>query len=516
MLKRASVSAVLIGVCAYLFASSREVEETYYPPIIGKKNTLLFLTNDHVGCHNVHLSTVYSLLAKHPEIEVHYASFPKVEKRLKHISSLAAQTNSKAKDVSFHPLPGTGYVDTLAELFDIDKELEIGSHGPGLNTLSKSIGSYIAPWAAEDYFNLYDTCARLIDEIDPAFVIIDTVFAPGIDATRDRNRSHALITPNLLTDYLPAEQPKWTLFWKYPAVGSGHPYPVPWSLIPLNIYCNYKMISGVLYDKKIAAKREILRAMGIKKPIDFLNLYKPDVPFLTQTLPGAHLPMIVMPRNVTLTGPINLAGLEEKTPAAKELLEWAKKPTLMICLGSVFPYQPYQAGMMLEALQNVLKNTDVQVLWKMSHLDLFEDHAVENAIRDSNGRLKIEKWLDVEPPTLLMEGNISAFVHHGGAGSYHDALAGGVPHIILPQWADLYDFAALVENLEIGIWGCRETSPDWTVECLQEAMLLVLKDSPASSTMAKNAAAFGEQAGKQKGRDVAAKEVARLAALGHA
>jgi len=96
-----------------------------------------------------------------------------------------------------------------------------------------------------------------------------------------------------------------------------------------------------------------------------------------------------------------------------------------------------------------------------------------------------------------------------------DDIRGGVPQIILPQWADLYDFAQLVETLKIGIWGCRATSPDWTAECIQQAILFVLKDSPASSSMARNAASFGELARKSVGRDVAAREVARLAASGH-
>jgi UDP:flavonoid glycosyltransferase YjiC (YdhE family) len=94
-------------------------------------------------------------------------------------------------------------------------------------------------------------------------------------------------------------------------------------------------------------------------------------------------------------------------------------------------------------------------------------------------------------------------------------IRGGVPQIILPQWADLYDFAQLVENLKIGVWGCRATSPDWTAECIQQAVLFVLKESPASLSMARNAASFRELARKSLGRDVAAREVARLAASGH-
>lgn len=153
-----------------------------------------------------------------------------------------------------------------------------------------------------------------------------------------------------------------------------------------------------------------------------MGLYRPDVPWLTQTLPGAHLPLVTIPRNVTLTGPINLAGLEEETSAARELLEWTKKPTVLISLGSGFRYVEYQARVMLEAMQHVLKETDVQILWKIDKLESFDDNFLETAMRDSAGRLRIEKWLEVEPPTLLQDGHILAFVHHGGAGSYHDSI----------------------------------------------------------------------------------------------
>ena len=98
---------------------------------------------------------------------------------------------------------------------------------------------------------------------------------------------------------------------------------------------------------------------------------------------------------------------------------------------------------------------------------------------------------------------------------FTDDIRGGVPQIILPQWADLYDYAQLVENLKIGVWGCRATSPDWTAECIQQAVLFVLEDSPTSSSMARNAASFRELARKSVGRDVAAQEVARLAASEH-
>ncbi len=79
----------------------------------------------------------------------------------------------------------------------------------------------------------------------------------------------------------------------------------------------------------------------------------------------------------------------------------------------------------------------------------------------------------------------------------------------------MYNIAQVAETLDIGIWACRETSPDWTSECIQQAVLLVVKDSPASLSMAEKAASFGELARRSVGRDVAAQEIAKLAASGH-
>ncbi len=86
----------------------------------------------------------------------------------------------------------------------------------------------------------------------------------------------------------------------------------------------------------------------------------------------------------------------------------------------------------------------------------------------------------------------------------------------MPQWADLYHFAQLAEDLQIGLWACPETSPAWTSNCIQEAVLNVTKDTHTKALVSKNAASFGEVARKSVGRDIAAREIARLAGSGHA
>lgn len=87
--------------------------------------------------------------------------------------------------------------------------------------------------------------------------------------------------------------------------------------------------------------------------------------------------------------------------------------------------------------------------------------------------------------------------------------------MVLPQWVDLYNYAQIVEDLGIGMWGCRETSPDWTVGCLKSAFLEMLRASPKTAAMRSKAAAFGETARINPGRNVAARELSKLASSGH-
>lgn len=83
---------------------------------------------------------------------------------------------------------------------------------------------------------------------------------------------------------------------------------------------------------------------------------------------------------------------------------------------------------------------------------------------------------------------------------------------MLPLWVDLYNFAALVETLGVGVWGCKPSSPEWTAECLSKAILKTVDGSQESLTMREKAKQLGDKINlREKGRDVAAKEIAKLA-----
>lgn len=89
----------------------------------------------------------------------------------------------------------------------------------------------------------------------------------------------------------------------------------------------------------------------------------------------------------------------------------------------------------------------------------------------------------------------------------------GVPHLILATWLDLYNYAARVEQVGIGIWGNRKSAPGFSLNELSDAFLRLVDGGPESVAIRDNARAI-QQTLRRPGRDIAADEIARLSARG--
>lgn len=89
-----------------------------------------------------------------------------------------------------------------------------------------------------------------------------------------------------------------------------------------------------------------------------------------------------------------------------------------------------------------------------------------------------------------------------------------MPHLILPAWLDHYNYAARVEEIELGVWGNKKAAPGFSVDELTSAFLRLLDDGPASASMRENAKRLRGTLARP-GRDIAGDEIARLAATGH-
>lgn len=117
-------------------------------------------------------------------------------------------------------------------------------------------------------------------------------------------------------------------------MSSGFSFPIPWSQIPENVYINARYIYSVMAGPDLRRKQAALRKLGLKEPIDFMHMHRPDVPWITMHTEGASIPVDIVPENVTSAGPIlvHSAPAEQQDP---ELVAWmSRAPTVLINLGS--------------------------------------------------------------------------------------------------------------------------------------------------------------------------------------
>ncbi|CAG9956625.1 unnamed protein product [Clonostachys rosea f. rosea IK726] len=511
--------AVLIASLAYFLSGGTDLPQR--PPYIqGRNKTVLFLANEHHGFSNAHMATAYALLENFPDLEVHFASFPKLRSTIERISSSARARTPAARDITFHSLKGISFADSCekesAARYPGWESQDVMMGPPGLAGIQKMTRDFqwlISPWTVEEHLALYEEIGRVIDEVDPAVVVNEVFMRPAFDATRDKNRQHAVITPNTVLDNFVGDQPHGSSLWKFPAQSSGIEFPVPLRRIPENIYLNIRMISSILYTPGISAKKAALREKGLKEPINFLGLHRPDVPWITMDTEGAAIPVDFIPTNVTRAGPILIdnAPVSEQDP---ELAQWLKQaPTILFSPGSYFRVEEERAWVVAAALAEVLAKTQVQIIWKIKKRGEYSDEFLKPLQPYiDEGRVRVTNWLTADLYSILQTGDIIASVHHGGSNCYHEAIAAGVAQVVLPMWYDTYNFASLTEMAGVGVWGCKKTSPEWTVEDLSASMLKVIGNDELGIKIRETAKELGDKVrSREKGRDIAAQEVAKLA-----
>jgi hypothetical protein len=212
------VGAVLVASLAFFFASHQGGSEVVIPHYIqGRNKTVLMLANQEHGLSNVHIATAYALLENYPDIEVHYASFPSKAKKIERVSQYARKKNPAAKDIVFHPIAGPTFEDVA---YEDGRNIEWLMHPPGFGGLGKFVRNlpyFVAPWDVESYYGIYKQVCDLIDEIDPAIVVMEPLFLPGQDAAADKQRLRAMISPNTLVDTFLPNQGLLKMLYKYPA-----------------------------------------------------------------------------------------------------------------------------------------------------------------------------------------------------------------------------------------------------------------------------------------------------------
>jgi hypothetical protein len=215
MAKRLIPGAIAVALIASILSWWPQTPAKSTPPVIGINNTALFMVTSDYGLTNVHIATAQALAEKYPHIQLHFASFAPMEARLERVFS-DSQNPGKQK-VTFHKIEGLSVIDTCIAA---GKNTSNSIHAPGwagIGQICKDMQLFVSPWTGDEHLAIYERANHIIDSVNPAVVVLDTIFRPAVDATRDRNRLHAIISPNTLIENFPADQPLGKMFWKYPA-----------------------------------------------------------------------------------------------------------------------------------------------------------------------------------------------------------------------------------------------------------------------------------------------------------
>lgn len=186
------------------------------------KRKLVFITNREHGAANVHLAVSYEILVNHPDVEVHFVSFPGLEKHVRGVSDQARKLfpeNTIFSPIVFHSLPGSSITDVIAGQLKMEFDKAM-THPPGISGAIQSynrMAVFAASWPGEMHLQIYAAVKDLIKDINPLLVVLDPVFIPGVEACRDSMVKHVMLSPNAMKDVLSQQQPRGQMLWKYPA-----------------------------------------------------------------------------------------------------------------------------------------------------------------------------------------------------------------------------------------------------------------------------------------------------------
>lgn len=210
--------ALVVALSAVLLSrapSASENDDGHH--VQGKNNTVLFLANSNHGYSNVHLATSYALLENHPSVKLHFGTFEKMRARIHRVSQAGANVSPNAQPISFNLLPSAEYLDAVAARgIMAPGDIVIPPGLAGSRYMSKNLRWILSPWLQEDHLVIYRRCKELIEEIDPAVVVLDPMFRPAVEAVQDANRLYAILSPNTVEAFV-SLQPWGKWLWKYPA-----------------------------------------------------------------------------------------------------------------------------------------------------------------------------------------------------------------------------------------------------------------------------------------------------------
>ncbi|KAK8010012.1 UDP-glucoronosyl and UDP-glucosyl transferase family protein [Apiospora arundinis] len=520
---------------------------------MGSPKRILLLTNSEYGQASVHLAVAHTLVELYRgDVEVHLASFGPLTELVRLASEYATKQNPGALPFVFHRIKGT---DMSAAWGRPELRLEeYNGLRPGFFNTPKFLRLLLrltSPWDGPEFVAIFEAVRALILEtVKPDMTAVDPAFSPAATACVHTQTKFCILAPNTIKDFSMPFQPWGQALWRYPALASGLPYPIPWYLVPLNLYFMLYIVLYIIITQPTRRLTHYVR-QHTEQPaatpltLNLLNRFPPrGVKYLVANLPELEFPNLRIPSHLVPCGPM-VRPAPSVAEVDQDLAAWlARGPTVYINTGTLHQMTEWDALEIARALRELFDKANVraepysdtekeekeakreksrprvtsggnlQVLWKLTKRGAYpaaeKGSRIHSVLEDEldSDRVRIVPWLHPEPSSILAERSIVCSVHHGGANSFLEAVNAGVPHIVLPVWIDCFDFANRAELLGIGRWANRRTLPLNSARELGPALVDVVLSKRNSQEMRRRAEELAKICGREGGgRVVAARNI---------
>jgi hypothetical protein len=180
---------------------------------------VLLAVNSEYGQANVFLAVGHALQAIDPQVQIHFVSFKEISKDVSSASEYSVKSTPGAQPWKFHLLDGPAYMRAI-EAHERDNRLvDTLDKRPSFSSIlemSSKFMTLLMPWDGPEFVQVYNSFVRIVDEVKPDQIVLDSLFAPGTTACEHLKLDNIIFSPNTLKDFSAALQPRGAMFWKFP------------------------------------------------------------------------------------------------------------------------------------------------------------------------------------------------------------------------------------------------------------------------------------------------------------
>lgn len=170
------------------------------------------------------LATAQALLEQDPTVEIHFATFPGLEKDISLISDAARHRHPSARAVVAHAVQGPSHVQglekqTKAEGIQLECGIPASFSKPlgfwnTLQAIKDSVNIFL-PYDSEDVSVVIMSVLDIIRQVAPDRVVVDALMAPALTALYHVRIPFTCLCPNSIKDFAAKDQPRRVM--KFPA-----------------------------------------------------------------------------------------------------------------------------------------------------------------------------------------------------------------------------------------------------------------------------------------------------------